>query len=348
MNGQAHGSVAQRLLASGGDPAMLRPWVGADGRSYISCLNQRTGKREAVVTNAPTTLRKDDWKLIDDVVLRVARQRLKAFADLRARGNTLTIPNGMAKTVLEYETMGDISGATISMDGVRKAEADRPEFGLGNMPLPIIHKDFHFTLRNVLTSRGGGTPIDTAMVELATRKVTEEVEKLTLGIAASYSYGGGTLYGYTNFPSRNTKVMTLPTALGWTPATTVAEVLAMRAQAQADLHFGPYVLYTSPSWDAYLDDDYSATKGTATLRQRLTDVQGLDDVVTLDYLTGYQMILVEMSSDVARAVVGMDMTTVQWETEGGMMLNFKVMCILLTQLRADSNGNTGIVHGTAA
>jgi hypothetical protein len=54
-----------------------------------------------------------------------------------------------------------------------------------------------------------------------------------------------------------------------------------------------------------------------------------------------------MTSDVIRMVIGMDVTTVQWETMGGMRLHFKVMAIMVPQLRADYNSNTGIVHGTA-
>jgi hypothetical protein len=42
------------------------------------------------------------------------------------------------------------------------------------------------------------------------------------------------------------------------------------------------------------------------------------------------------------------MTTVQWEEQGGLLLNFKIMAIMVPQLRADHNGNTGIVHGTSA
>ena len=61
------------------------------------------------------------------------------------------------------------------------------------------------------------------------------------------------------------------------------------------------------------------------------------------YLT---MLLVQMTSDVVRAVKGMQITTVQWESHGGMMLNFKVMCIMVPQIRADHNGNTGLVHGS--
>jgi hypothetical protein len=42
----------------------------------------------------------------------------------------------------------------------------------------------------------------------------------------------------------------------------------------------------------------------------------------------------------------MEITTLQWETHGGMMQNFKVMAIMVPQIRGDFNGNTGIVHGS--
>ena len=173
------------------------------------------------------------------------------------------------------------------------------------------------------------------------------VEQLTLGVASSYAYGGGTIYGYTNLLGRLTAAMTLPTAVGWTGATTVGEILTMRGQSTAAFHYGPWVLYNSPNWDNYLDNDYSTAKGDNTLRDRLKKIEGIEDVRTLDYLTAYQMVLVQMTSDVARLVIGADITTVQWETQGGMQLNFKVMCIMVPQLRTDYNGNTGIVHGTA-
>ena len=97
-----------------------------------------------------------------------------------------------------------------------------------------------------------------------------------------------------------------------------------------------------------LDGDYSEAKGDNTLRDRIKKIDGIQDVRTLDYLTGYTLLLIQMTSDVIREVVGMDFTTVQWESQGGMQVNFKVMCIMVPQLRADYNGNTGIVHGTAA
>ena len=102
--------------------------------------------------------------------------------------------------------------------------------------------------------------------------------------------------------------------------------------------------------DTYLDDDYSTAKSDLTLRERLKKISDIQDVRTLDYLStsDYVMVLVQMTSDVVRQVVGMDITTLQWESKGGMQINFKVIAILVPQIRADQNSNTGIVHGTTA
>lgn len=348
MNGQASGSVAARLLNNGFDTRILRPWIGQDGRSYIA--QNEGSKVVSMVTNTPATLRRDEWKQLDDAVVVAAKERLRVVGDLRAAGLTYTIPNGMGKTVLESQTMGDITPATISMDPARKSEADRPEFGLVNLPLPVIHKDFFFNARQVATSRNTGAPIDTTTAQLAARRVSEEAEKLTLGLSQTFTYGGGTVYGLTNFPQRETKVLTSPEASGWTPATTLREVLEMRQMSTDRFFFGPWVLYVSPNWGLYFEEDYSADKGDNTLRQRLASVQGLSDIRQADYLTGYQMVLVQMTSDVIRLVIGMDITTLQWETDGGMRLNFKVMAIIVPQLRSieDEAGTAGIIHGATA
>lgn len=348
-NGEANGSVASKLIKANGDPGAFRPFEGSDGNSYIT-INDKGKPKVVRVANATATLRKDDWKILDDAVVKAAKPRLKAVADLRGMGLEFVIPNGMGKTVLETETQSDISGAIVSMDGMRKSTADRPVFELTNLPLPIIHKDFDFSARQVIVSRNGGSPIDTATAEAAGRRVAEEAEKLLLGTYGSYAFGGGTIYGYTNFPSRLTKTITAPTAGGWSGATTVQEVNEMILQAKQAFHYGPYKLYNSLAWDTYMNGDYSTAKGDNTLRDRLEAIKDITSVETVDYLdtagTSYILILVQMTSDVAREVIGMDITTLQWETEGGMRLNFKVMAILVPHLRADQNGNTGIVHGT--
>jgi uncharacterized linocin/CFP29 family protein len=346
LNGQSYGTVAAALMGHNFDPSALRPWIGTDGRHYLTA-NQE-GKPVAVpapVANA--TLRKEEWQLLDTAIVAAAKERLRVVADLRGAGLEFNIPNGLGKTVLQTENVGDITNARISMDPAVAGEADRPKYDIVNLPLPVIHKDFYFSARQIATSRNLGASLDTTMAELAARRVAEEAEKLALGTASSFTYGGGTIYGFKNFPSRITHTITAATAGGWTPATLVKEVLAMRQKSINKFHYGPWVIYNSPKWDQYLDDDYSAAKGDNTLRQRLQAISGIQDVRTADFLGDtWDLFLVQMTSDVVRMVVGMDVTTVQWETMGGMQVHFKVMAILVPQLRADANGNTGIVHGS--
>jgi hypothetical protein len=341
FNGAAVGDVASALLHAGMDPGVLRPYIGAGGRTYIT----RNGKA-VLARNATATMRYEDWRQLDSVVLKAARPRLKFVADVRQRGLEYGIGNGMGKTVLSTETLSDINDADISMDGLTQTQGDRPVSEIGHLPLPIISKDFSYSAREIAVSQSGGTPLDTTTAEMAGRKVAEQVEKLALGVASSYTYGGGTVYGATNYTNALTKTMTAPTASGWAATTTVEEVLAMRGQSQAAYYYGPWMLYTSPSWDAYLDNDYSAAKGDNTLRQRLAAIEGIEGVRTLDYLTGYKMLLIQMTSEVIRMVVGMEIMTIQWETVGGLRRHFKVMCILVPQFRADQNGNTGLVYGS--
>lgn len=344
LNGQASGSVASRLLSNNFDIGVLRPHIGKDGGHYITIMQE--GQPKALrVSNANATLRRDEWKVIDDAVSIAARQRMRLISDLRGAGLTYNIPNGMGKTVLESARMGDITPATISMDPARKSEADRPEFDIINLPLPIIHKDFMFTARQIAVSRNQGSPLDTTTAELASRRVMEEAEKLSLGTSGTYSYGGGTVYGLINFPGRLTLTLSDPTDSGWIPNDTVKDLMAMRQKSQDKLNFGPWVLYTSPGWDLYMDQDYSTAKGDNTLRDRIRSLNGISDIRTLDFLPGLQLVLVQLTSDNIRLVTGMDVTTLQWETNGGMEVNFKVMAMIVPQVRADIDGNTGIVHG---
>jgi hypothetical protein len=52
-----------------------------------------------------------------------------------------------------------------------------------------------------------------------------------------------------------------------------------------------------------------------------------------------------MTSETVRAVIGMEVQTVQWESLGGMMKHFKVMAIQVPQFRPDTAGNSGVAHG---
>jgi len=383
LNGQGHGPVGEHLANSRFDPGLDRPYF-LNGRP---CVTINTGRmrydekkqmmvpiyEQHLISNLQaqgiyspvfnaTTLVRDQWKLIDQVVGKESRKRLSAWADLAA-ANTFGGFNGMSKTILETDAMSDSGEAMVDMDGLTEGRNDSPLYARNGLPLCITHSDFYIGRRELEVSRTSGTPLDLAKAEHAGRVVAETVEKTVIGVETGLTYGDSTdyartsqVYGYTNHPSRNTKTdLTAPTAVGWTPETTLNEVLTMRQLLYADNFTGPYVLYVSSDWDQYLDGDYyaKATSGmvapTQTLRQRLEQVNNITAVKTLDFFTDtFSMVMIQMTSDVARAVLGMDITTLQWESVGGMRINFKVMCIMVPQVRSTYSGKCGICHGSTA
>lgn len=379
LNSEAHGPVGETLAGCRFDPGLLRPYIDERGRQCVTVnsgrvkYNKQTQKFEPVYqkmlvndmmyrgVNSPvfnaTSLRKDEWIMLDQVVLKAARDRLKAWSDLAA-ANTFGGFNGMAKTVLEHETASDGGEAIVDMDGLTEGRSHRQQYQLEGLPLPITHSDFWFSERQLAVSRNSGTPLDSSMAEQAGRRVAEAIEKTLIGVQTGLTYGTAanysqnpTVYGYTNHPDRATKTdLTTPT--GTNPNSTLADVLAMRDLLYAQKFYGPYMLYHSNDWDQYMDNDYyvgSTGMGGETLRSRLRKIEGIQDVRRLDFFTDtFSLLLVQMTPDVARAVIGMNITTVQWPSVGGMRQNFKVMAIQVPQIRSDFAGRTGICHATTA
>jgi uncharacterized linocin/CFP29 family protein len=340
--------IIDKLQTANWDAGVLRPWLAPDGKSYVTL--RQGGELRAVRTNAQATLTKEAWLQLDTAILRVARNRLRAVADLRGAGLTFTIPNGMGTTVLEYQKMNDTGNAIISMDGLRQASDFRPVFESAYLPLPFVHSDFQYSARQLATSRQTGAPLDTTTGEMAGRRVAEMLERLTLGRLSTYTYGGGTIYGMTNFPSRLTATFTAPNSTGWTPATLLDEMLDAKQTLQDAKHYGPYMVYFSSAWDKYLDNDFNTNYPNKTLRQRISEIDGFQEIRTLDYLdtasSTYNIVITEMDTGTIRLVIGMDVTTLEWDDMGGLRKNYKVMAIIVPQLRADYDGNTGILHGS--
>lgn len=349
VNGVGHGNLAAQLIANNLDPGFMRPFIGKDGRSYCTVFNGLDGQGNPtyrnVVMNSAALLRKDEWIHFDTAVIKAAMPRLKAWADLEM-ANSYTIPNGWGKTVLESQNVSDISDASVSMDGVVESDNDRPVYDITGLPLPIIHKDFRMSARQIATSRNSNTPLDTTNASLAGTKISEMVEKITIGSLVGATFGGYTVHGYTNWPGRLTADVTAPTTGGWTPEILINEILIMRDQSINAHYYGPWKLYFGLGWTAYLDMDYSALKGDLTVRDRILKLDGVTGVSTLDFLTGFQILMVQMTPEVARAVIAMRPQTLQWEEKGGMEICMKVMCVMVPQLRTDHYGNTGIVHAT--
>ncbi len=305
------------------------------------------------VCNA-ATLRKEEWIKVQDAVVMVHRQRLQAADDLEGISRFGGF-DGMGTMTLEYQAMSDAGEAVVDMDGHTDGRTDTPLFNLRSLPLPITHSDFGFSSREVAVSRNKGTGVDVRMGEMASRRVAEMVEDTVLGNVTGVTYGTqtagpgthtgtSTVYGYRNFPSRLTKTnFTTPTTTNG--PTTYAEVLVALQQLYAQNVYGPFILYHSVDWSAYMDMPFSLSGGnnpSETLRTMLKKIPDIQDIRRLDRLTStYTFLFVQATGESAQMVVGMDTTTVQWEQKGGLDLRWKVPRFFI-----DYNTQVGILHGT--
>lgn len=352
-NGQARGDVAGLILSQGRlDAGKLRPFVGNDGRAYMTVYVSGDPKKPESYRNVPVTnatLRRDEWKHLDEAIMPISRERLGGIQDLIDKNLTYNLGNAMGTTVLEYHDVSDSMEAELSMDGVTRSQGDRPEFGVKYMPLPIIHVDYEINARVLAASRALGNPLDTTSAEHATRRVLEKLEDM-LFTSTSYTYGGGTIYSYLNAPNRNQ--VTLTTA--WDALTDdsdgavgekiVAQVLTLKQASIAAKHFGPWMLYIPTDYETILDQDYDSTTPGTTIRERIMKIAGITGIKIVDRMTADNVLLVQMTKDVVRLVRGMGIQNVEWTTEGKMVIKYKVMTIQVPQVRADQDGNSGIVH----
>jgi hypothetical protein len=340
----------------------MRPWLNEkDGRVYISVFkggdpnDPKSYYNQPIMANAGGTLRRDEWKRLDEALVEVSRYRLGGAADLVSKGLTYDLGNGMGTTVLEWHDVSDAMEADLTMDGVTRSIGDRPVFQHNYLPIPIIHVDYEINERVLQASRKLGNPLDTTAAERAGRKVLEKLENMFF-TDTTYSYGEkdsrnrNTIYSYLNYPDRSQVKLSVPwDASGCTGAMILQDVQEMKALSISNYHYGPWQLYIPTAYETVMDDDYDVSGSSLmTIRERLMKLGGIQGIKVVDTLPANNVLLVQMTSDVVRLVRGMGLTNVQWSTEGGMVHKFKVMTIQVPQIRSDQNGKTGIVHLAAS
>ncbi len=325
-------------------------WGGSSGRwagEQLMKALQAGGTITPAALRTLDTLRKDEWKELDDALVEEGNIRLRGVADLAGAGLVRTVANGMGKTIFQWERVTDMEPAQVSLDGIVRTEGDRQEFDLQNLPLPITHKDFFLNLRTLAASRERGESLDTTQSRTAGRLVAEQTENMLFN-GYSGKFGGFSIYGYTTHPDRNTE--TFGTGGAWsTPAKTggqiLSDLLTMIGAAEADRYYGPYWLYVPGNTGLKLEEDFKANSDK-TIRTRLLETSQLSTIRTVDQLAADNIILVQPSFDVVVMVEGEPLQSIQWDVEGGFQINFKAMTINVPLIRSDAAQRSGVVHMT--
>jgi uncharacterized linocin/CFP29 family protein len=331
-----------------------KPFIAEDGKAYSLVYNGRGDRgdinsyEQVPVENA--SLRYDEWRRLDDAVVRVAEYQLTGIKDLREQGLVYPLGNAMGTTVLTWETMSDMGEAITSIDPIRRGLSDAPDFETKHLPIPVTYMDYQIGERFLQESRNRGNPINTISAERAARKVNEALENMLFGATAVKTYGGGTIDTYLSFSHSNSVNLTEDwDAAGKTGAEIKDDVLAMVQESIDYKYLGPWMIYIPTAYQTKMGEDYSVSGSSKmTIQERIESIEGIIKVKVAHLLPANTVVMVQMTPDVVELVDGLPIQNVQWDTEGGFMHYFKVLTIQVPRLKADYNGNTGIVILKAA
>lgn len=349
---QFSGDIGALIAQGQFDPGYARPFIDHKGNHLVTVYKGHGDVMDprsyrSMIANAGATLREDEWKELDDAVLQASRERIRAFDYLRNLGLTKKVGNAMGTTVYQYQDSNDPLQAIMTMDGITRSQNDAVKYKNVYIPLPIIHVDYELNLRSLSASRKMGAGLDTDLAQKASRRVAEYLERMLFDSAFTYQYGGGSMYSFLNFPDRNLYSLTAAwDATAATGATILADVLAMQTKLSEAKRFGNYVLFVPTAYETVLQEDFKA-ESDKTIRARLLEITRLQDIIVCDFLTGDNVIMLELTTDTFRILDGLPVSNVQWATEGNMLIRNKVMTIQIPQIRADQNGNCGLVHASA-
>ena len=290
-----------------------------------------------------TTLEEKEWEIVDKAISNIARPLLVGVNDLRDKPELVKTIDAMQSTVLAYDKISDLEEAEITMKLSQRPRNDRPTYERAYVPLPFFTKFFQLDARELNMGRKLGTPLDTSAAAAASVKVAELAEQVLFRGASSYTAAGGVLYGYCDFPDRNT----LSLGTSWVTETgenIVLDVISFINASVADNHYGPWMLYVPQAYAGALSKDHKANS-SLTVAERIRSISGIIDVKVAPKLAADNVVLVEMSPMTIELVMGMDITNIPWNTETGDLMHLVAACIIPLP-KADADGRCGIVHAS--
>lgn len=338
---------AKQVAGSESGILKQRPYIATNGRyagqPVVATLG-RNGYEEQPVTNA--TLRKDEWLQLDQQLVEAARRRLVIVDDFRSNGMVQNV-GGLGTLISEWETGSALTDASATMDGESTAEQDNQEFGLDGVPIPVLQKPFKLSDRQLMASRTRGAALDTTTGQEAARQVAQLMESCVFNGLNLGNVKGYNVKGISNHPAVNQFTM----AKDWTATATtgkdiLTDVLGMiKAAETSERAYGPFNLYVAGDVAFQLRQDYTSNYAK-TLRDRLLEIDVLDNIRVADAMASGTAALVQMESSTIDIGMASDVTTIQWESGSGWTHYYQVFSAMAPRIRQDFDGHTGIVYGS--
>lgn len=304
-----------------------------------------------------STLSGDEWTQLDNVVAAEAIRDMVAVQDLRAAG--LTRPESVATSIAQYSRRSAAPGATVTMNPLADVPNFRADFTRQGVPLPFTMEGFQIDFRTLAASQanpGGGLDVDQAAD--AARQVGLTLElMLVIGlntvVRPDHLGNLNTIYGYTSHPDRVTGTAVgvwNDAANGFANAVNTVESMktALRRQGTAgDRGFiAPYWLYVGDNNHTDLGQINIQTDRRA--REVIEADPEIAGIRTLHQLPDGEVLLVAVDRNAVQWVEASDVQTVEWDEQGSLGSNFKVMAVGVPLVKSTHSGVSGVAHFTGA
>jgi hypothetical protein len=302
-----------------------------------------------------SALRKDEWEELDQAIVRAANTRLNFIGHL-AQMNLTKRLGGIGSLVSQWNVASAMGEASVSMDGRAQGDADRVDYLLKGVPVPVIYKPYSFGDRELAAARNTGDAIETSHAAAAARVVVEKLEGQGMNGISGFTYNGETLYGLTNHPDRNTG-----SGSDWgTIGNVISTVQAMIGAAIADNHYGPFHVYAAPTQFNQAKNSFFTDGSGDTAYDRVMRMNGITGFYPHDQLADGECVLVQMDEEVVDLafVPGFGfgtpdetgvapvqgVTNIEWMSGDGMTSFHKALTIAVVRVKSRYDGKSGIVH----
>lgn len=304
-------------------------------------------ERRRIRANA-TSLLDEEWEMLDETIFPVLREQLNLYDAFENAG--LTTDASMATTVSTWRVSDDLTEAEHSMDARTRSEEDIHAFSKQGVPLPLTHKDYRISQRELEASRNLGEGLDTMMARSAARKVAEAMEDLILYGIPEMSVEGpqGSMLDLPGLLNYGDRIQY--TGSSWGTPTNVKDDLnaVINQLEQVNIEAGNtgYWLLHGTEQMGQFRNDYNPD-ASLTVRERVERYSEISQTIYVPQMPDGQAVLLKPVPeviDIARDPDGPQ--NLQWESHGGMEHHFKVMSLMAPRIKSTYSGVTGIAHLT--
>jgi len=305
----------------------------------------RNADKSKLALNADTTLRHEDFLMIQDKIVQVRELSLTSMDAVKAAG--LTFPVSIEEQIVGYETTNQFRPAKQEMNPNHTDNNDTV-FDQAYTPNPITHSGF-----NVPWRQQGFQYKRSLGLSESIRVVAERLEETLVngnsGISVNFSGSNHTIYGYTTHPDRGTGTIS-----DWTNAanndvivTELITQIGLMWSTQGGVANNSVDLEVSNTIWTNFQKDYDSGYPSKPIMDRIKDIAQIREVRPSKKLASTHAVLVEMDERTIQIASASDIIAVPHT----MVTPFapQAMTIYAAQvpiIKADRDGNTGIRHLT--